>query len=297
MDTKTTVPDTALECHLFTQRLLGDHDILAREKLHGEILDWVSKMESWSGGNHDFVSDFDPPVAAHFKLLLSMLNQKEMMDLNLTARRDEGTIAINSFEKCFNDMLAKQEALYGNNPGDDGIKKLAEKRALLQTWKDDKIASIQKKITGLETELRKVSVSVRETMDVIIDELQPGNGMEEPNPMEISDGEDPIMNELVELMSGRKLAKSPEDSILTKRTLELGECGTPPECILNDAQSQQWTQVDNGVPPAQASPPSASLPTPPEEEKVTQESTIITKNIDEIVQKAVQDALAAKADP
>ena len=47
MDTATTVPDMALEVHLFVRKLVqpagGDLDFDDREKLHVEIKEWIEK--------------------------------------------------------------------------------------------------------------------------------------------------------------------------------------------------------------------------------------------------------------
>ena len=133
----------------------------------------------------------------------------------------------------------------------------------LETWKEQKIETIQASAKETKTSLSNLALKIRTSMDHFIDEAQrlkngepdAGNSGGEPGG-EVTSLEDVmIMTELEDLMRGVSL-KDSSPSVLSMPTLELGaspEDVPPPPPMQHDAQTPQDYDVPkkgvSGTPP------------------------------------------------
>ena len=221
----TTVPDIGLECHLFVQKLVGDHDLGERETLHAKILAWISKMEAWN--DDGFIHGFEPVLRPHFVALMTHIRKKENLSHDVEVDGFQSLASIKQIGDAYDAMLLKQQDMHKT----DMASYHAKQESLLQ-WKTQKIQAIEMKSNNLQGELKKTEMTIRDCLDLLLDEVQRAHGHQGAQTTDVqTTSNDPMMLELEALMNGSSL-----DSVLKKRTLELGECGSPPKETVENAQ-------------------------------------------------------------
>ena len=233
----STVPDVGLECHLFVQKLVGDHDLGDREQLHDQILAWITKMKSWSGD--DFIKGFEPALTEHFVALMTHIGKKDEVLHDVEAHRFQSITSIKQIEDAHDTMLAK----FGKQQEDR-----------LRCWKSEKIEMIETKSKNLEVDLKNAQMKIRGCLDLLLDEIQLAHGSGHHH--DESDNNDVQMTEMMKELETLIVSGGPVDPVVPKQTLNLGEDAqtpftqqsAPPGLALEEPNKDQQGTMEQDTP-------------------------------------------------
>ena len=228
-ETTTTIPDMGLESHLFMRQLAGEHDVHDREVLHTRIEEWMCKMFEWHGPGVDWVIETDPLIAPHCKQLVLLLEERDRLGVELKeTQKDEG-VKTASVLTAYAKMSEKLGEMVGKlNENEAGLEARKES---LNTWKEGKLEVIQSSTKEVQHRVSMVNLEIRKRMDMIIDAAQ-----HEPDVVHVD--EDPLMEELEQLMSNCPTPSGDNGPWLNSKTLILGEEASPSPQP-QDAQTQR----------------------------------------------------------
>ena len=270
MDTKSTVPDIALEVHLFVRKLVqpghGDRDFNDREKLHVEIKEWIEKITSWGHHTSDLNHEFGA-LSTHIQEVMTLMQNEGVLGDKLQKAESVEAQHRESFNLGYQKMVEKQQAKFqAKEISEENLKKNLE---TLQGWRIRRQEMNQVDANNLRKEIRDLGLKMPNALDALIDEAQKHTddfnyACMQVTPQDQNPGspKDAIMEELEGILDKGSLQDMEMRKILTQRTLVLGEQDDTPEPLLPDAQpaslspSKSASQQVLQVPAAQPSPPS-----------------------------------------
>ena len=244
MDTKSTIPDIGLEIHLFLQSVAGqdgDSDLHDREKKHTLISDWITKVESWNGPFHHF--DEMGSLGRPFFGVVTLIREKISLEEKLHDHETVEVVQLAAVERGYHALLTRNTEKFKDLPHEEKTQAMKA----LETWKEQKIETIQASAKETKTALRNLALNIRTSMDHFIDEAQRlknggldgGLSGDQPGGDVTSLEDVMIMTELEDLMRGVSLKHS-SPAVLSMPTLVLGDSAQDvPPPMQHDAQTPQ----------------------------------------------------------
>lgn len=231
------------------QRLVGDHDFSGREELHGYILEWIPKMESWSG-NDDYISELDVGLQPHFERLVLTVREQRAMQVELDEAVESAKSQRLGIEKGYDAMLRKQKAVSAKK--NDTLEMTAAKQKALLEWKAYKLESVDDSLAALKSKIAKLGHQLMSTMDSLIDDAQKIYDL-------APDDSDIIMKELEALMEGVTLDDA-DGGILRSKTLILGQDDSQSPQQVGTPMDVESTQPIGDQPSKEATPANSAEP-------------------------------------
>ena len=248
MDTATTVPDMALEVHLFVRKLVqpagGDLDFDDREKLHVEIKEWIEKIQTWE--HCDLVHEIGP-LSKYIREVMTHMKNEGGLVFKLQKAEALEVQQFDSLNMGYEKMVEKQRAKF--EAKEITQENLAKALETLGEWRVKRQEANKVELNNLRKEIRDLGLTISRSLDALIDAAQSwfGDDLLEAPP------KDAIMEELEGLMGNL-------DTTMEKPTSVLGGVATPPP-MLPDAQpeslspSKAESQQEPVIPAAQPTPP------------------------------------------
>ena len=215
----TTEPDPGLECKLLKNTILTRTD-LDDADLQQVVLDWITvRLEHSTTGFHLLGPDM------------------ENLCLDIQIKRDASVLLRSKHE--FSQILSDREVAEAQRTHLFVTKKIEdenltpevkqEKQTKVDNWLKTKVDSLKAEPSKCQEQFASSEIDLRLSLQKLVDMIKAeGN---ESAPKTNLDEDAGFMDELTHLLNGSDVpmveTQDSMDSILKKRTLILGECGTP----------------------------------------------------------------------
>ena len=280
----TTEPDVTLECNLFKQLIIAGG--LLEPDLEQKVLEWIElRLNCPDPGFH-------------------MLGPKlEAMCQDVQLYRDEYTLLLTQYEVALKQQPAKiveleqvwSSILKKQSDGKMTPEMFEEKKKKLDEWLQVKVNTIKSDTQMLRDKLPEREAALLTKVQALIAQVR----KPEDEVDDTTGPADELVTELTSLLEKMDTTVV-SDSILTKRTLELGESATPEK---NEEQPTIGPTIEQLLPdnqlgdPSIASPavspePVASAPEQPERKKVL----IVPPGCEVPIKQAMVDIFAKSRD-
>lgn len=219
LETTTTVPDLSLHSHLFMEKVSQQVTSEQWDGLRKHITEWVVEVNEWDP-EHPF-DQLPKEVAQCCQDLLPLVVKLSELskDHGMAVYNEAGEVE--KIKTAYQNMLKKLH---------DESKHTESKESGLKKWLEGKIAQAQLASTGLEKQMKDISMEINLKVDSLVRTAQQHVAGDSPSNGAVVD---PLMSELENLME-----KCSIEDLSRQQTLELGG-SQPVEQMLQDAQSQQ----------------------------------------------------------
>lgn len=210
-DTMTTEPDIWLECSLFKQMIIAGN--LSESVLEQRVLEWVETRLNFS----------DPG----FHLLGPKLDA--ICD-EIVLRRDEYNLVRTQYERALKlqpGKIVEVEQVHASILKNQSGENLEEKKIKLDEWLAGKVDTIKTETKMLRNKHIESEGPLMNKVRELMHQVRKPEGVHDTDLPSTEQQADDMVDEVTKLLESMNTAVTAQDSILTKRTLELGESGTP----------------------------------------------------------------------